>query len=294
MTSVDRVHAGCYTDMERAVTLMDVLSFEGVLQQVLERLGFQSTIALGCCCKTLHSSILQDSHIWRMFFQRAYPAASTKHTSFHKAVPQNSNPGSTSTPAVPNSLAGSSPEFHPPANAAHRDFSYLATSPMAQHLSNCATMNALLENLKFRAVFSICVSASHTAPLQPFAVLGGMNALGAAVEMELEDDLGGAGRPIDNLTGLPWPVLGDQWRREPVLRQLQMPNAQRNRRATDSLTWVYKYDTRYFFFLDTYKWQGHVAVNEEPLIVFSLVLNVVPLSWSVLCRLEYVFYIQYI
>jgi hypothetical protein len=60
------------------------------------------------------------------------------------------------------------------------------------------------------------------------------------VEIEEEDDLGATARPLDSLTSLPWPILGDQWRREPALRQLQLPTAQGTRRATDELRWLYR------------------------------------------------------
>lgn len=251
------------------MSLLDVLSFEGVLLQVLAHLGFQSIIALGSCSKRLHASVLRDSHIWRTLFQRAYtpPALNpedrtspAQHASFRKCRQYNSSAGnkelSGSTKERGQLQAwGSSarsckhgdvnvhthaPDYSVPPNTTHTDFSYIVSSPIARHLSNCATMHALLAKLSFRAVFSLCLPPSMTVAPQPFAVLGGMHALGAAVEMELEDDLGAATRPLDSLTSLPWPIIGDQWRREPQLRRLQMPNSQRNRHATDGLPWLYR------------------------------------------------------
>lgn len=237
-------------DDEQQLSLLDVLSVEAVLLKVLEHLTFHSTIALGCCCKRLHASTLSDTHVWREFFMRAYPLLPREPSQ----LPSNSRTteqregicaAKFTEPQAAGTCGGAlaaahmhahAPNFSVPPNATHKDFSYLVTSPIARHLSNCATMHALLATLTFRAVFVEWVPPLISAP-HPFTVMGGWR---CAVELELEDDLGGAARPLDSLTQLPWPILGPQWRREPVLRQLQLPRAQQTRHATDGFPWIYR------------------------------------------------------
>lgn len=254
------------TQDEQPMSLLDVLSIEAVLLHVLAHLGFQSTVALGSCCKRLHTSVLSDTHIWRTFFHRAYPPPPLSGAPQPHRISDNSS-NNTGREPHPRSASeqpprkhmhahGHAPDFTVPYSATQRDFSHLVTSPVARHLSNCATMHELLAKLNFRAIFSLCMPLTAAVP-QPFAVLGGMHAFGAAVEMEMEEDLGAPSRPLDSLTNLPWPILGAQWRREPVLRQLQMPNAQRSRRAADGLPWLYR--CVHFISLSKQHFVSHVA-----------------------------------